>query len=216
MEALDPVETAPDGGDSPAGDGGAIGDPFADLEAVVLGSRSSSPLPEASAADVEVFVAAYRATLPAVFGYVLRATGGDRPLAEDVCADTYLDALAAWRAGRAPALSAAWFTGIARHKMIDAFRRAEREQRKLALVHSSEPEEAPDGFAAVDRAELLACARRLPPLQRAVLALRYGDDLAVAEIARRLDRDTAAIDSLLRRARAGLRRMLAGEEDHDG
>jgi RNA polymerase sigma-70 factor, ECF subfamily len=172
--------------------------------------------PESPAADdVETFVAAYRATLPAVFGYLMRATGGDRPLAEDVCADAYLDALAAWRDGRAPSLQTAWFTGIARHKLIDAFRRAEREQRKLALVHAGEPDEAPDDFAAVDRAELLACARQLPPLQRAVLALRYGDDLSIVEIARRLERDTAAIDSLLRRARAGLRRLLTDDEGRD-
>jgi RNA polymerase sigma-70 factor (ECF subfamily) len=195
-------------------------EPMGDLEPVLSAGVAEAlmPVPVAGATStgVDEFVAAYRVTLPAVFGYVLRSTGGDRPLAEDVCADTYLDALAAWREGRAPNLSAAWFIGIARHKMIDAFRRAEREQRKLALVHAGEPDEAPDDFATVDRADLLACARRLPPLQRAVLALRYGDDLAVAEIARRLDRDTGAIDSLLRRARAGLRRMLAGEEDHDG
>src|SRR5207248_5991675 len=114
---------------------------------------------------------------------------------------------------RAPTLAAAWFIGIARHKLIDALRRADREERKLALMHAAEPEEAPDDFAAIDRAELLSCARRLPPLQRAVLALRYGDDLAIAEIARRLDRDTAAIDSLLRRAHAGLRRMLTSDDE---
>jgi len=176
-----------------------------------VGEPGATALP---GTEVEDFVAAYRATLPAVFAYLMRASGGDRPLAEDVCADAYLDALAAWRTGRAPAdLSAAWFTGIARHKLLDAFRRAEREHRKLALVHAGEPAEAPDDFAAVDRAELLSCARRLPPMQRAVLALRYGDDLPIAEIARRLDRDSAAVDSLLRRAHAGLRRMLQGENE---
>jgi RNA polymerase sigma-70 factor (ECF subfamily) len=171
---------------------------------------------EPGAADeLETFVAAYRATLPAVFGYLMRATGGDRPLSEDICAEAYLDGLAAWRDGRAPSLEASWFTGIARHKLIDVFRRAEREQRKLALVHATERSESPDDFATVDRAELLACARRLPPMQRAVLALRYGDDLSIVEIARRLDRDTSAIDSLLRRARAGLRRMLTEDEEDE-
>lgn len=171
--------------------------------------------PIAGPTEIDVFVAAYRDTLPAVFAYLMRATGGDRPLSEDLCGEAYLDALAAWRDGRAPELSAAWFTGIARHKMIDAFRRAEREQRKLTLIAAGESDEAPDDFAVVDRAELLSCARRLPPLQRAVLALRYGDDLPVAEIGRRLDKDTAAIDSLLRPARAGLRRMLAGDDEGD-
>jgi RNA polymerase sigma-70 factor (ECF subfamily) len=183
------------------------------MDAVADDAPEAPETPGTPADGVETFVAAYRATLPAVFGYVMRASGGDRPLAEDVCADTYLDALAAWRDGRAPSLEASWFTGIARHKLIDVFRRAERESRKLALVHAAEPHESPDDFATVDRAELLSCARRLPPLQRAVLALRYGDDLSIVEIARRLDRDTAAIDSLLRRARAGLRRMLTEDED---
>ncbi len=158
---------------------------------------------------VEAFVAAYRATLPAVFGYLLRATGGDRGLAEDVTSETYIAALTAWRSGKADAVSAPWLVGVARHKLIDRFRRAEREARGLALVHAAAPDAADDeGFAGVDRATLLACTRELSPLQRAVLALRYADGLTLAEIATELDRSVSAVDSLLRRARAELRTKI--------
>ncbi|HEY1741399.1 MAG TPA: sigma factor-like helix-turn-helix DNA-binding protein [Acidimicrobiia bacterium] len=50
--------------------------------------------------------------------------------------------------------------------------------------------------------------RRLPPLQRAAIALRYVDDLPVREVAQLLDRSVPATDSLLRRARAELRNLL--------
>src|SRR4051794_17594247 len=160
--------------------------------------------------DLEAFVAAYRTTLPEVFAYLARATAGDRALAEDLTSETYFIALGAWQDGNADAVAVPWLIGVARHKLVDRFRRADREQRKLALVHAAEPSEYADRdeLAAVDRDALLGAIRRLPPLQRAAIALRYLDDLPVRDVADALDRTVAATDSLLRRARAELRTLL--------
>jgi DNA-directed RNA polymerase specialized sigma24 family protein len=49
-------------------------------------------------------------------------------------------------------------------------------------------------------------------MQRAVIALRFVDDLPLAEVAQLLDKSTSAVDSLQRRALANLRTML---EEHD-
>jgi RNA polymerase sigma-70 factor (ECF subfamily) len=169
---------------------------------VPMGATDDAP------GELDAFVAAYRATLPAVFGYLARATTGDRALAEDLTSETYLAALAAWRAGNADAISVPWLIGVARHKLVDRFRRAEREQRKLAVVHATGVVDADEGALAVERELLFGAIRRLPPLQRAAIALRYVDDLPVREVAQLLDRSVPATDSLLRRARAELRNLL--------
>jgi RNA polymerase sigma-70 factor (ECF subfamily) len=51
----------------------------------------------------------------------------------------------------------------------------------------------------------------LPPLYRAVLVLRYVDDLPVGEVAAVIGRDVGATNSLLARARGQLRRIGRGD-----
>jgi RNA polymerase sigma factor (sigma-70 family) len=60
---------------------------------------------------------------------------------------------------------------------------------------------------------VLSCVRRLPPMQRAVVALRFIDDLPLAEVATLLGKRVGAIDSLQRRALAALRTMLEETDD---
>ena len=158
--------------------------------------------------DADAFIAGYRATLPGVFAYLLRATGGDRAVAEDLASETFFAALTSWRTGNADAISPAWLTGVARHKLIDRLRRNEREERKLALVAASDNDGVDEELPTVDRLVLRGAIRKLPPLQRAVLALRYVDDLSIIDIANDLDRSVSAVDSLLRRARRQLRELL--------
>src|SRR4051794_9101207 len=100
---------------------------------------ADQPVTVAEPRDIGTFVAAYRTTLPEVFAYLTRATAGDRALAEDLTSDTYLAALDAWRAGNADAVRVPWLIGVARHKLVDRFRRDDRERRKLALVHAVDP-----------------------------------------------------------------------------
>src|SRR6516165_3692106 len=125
--------------------------------------------------------------------------------------------------GREPprSLSTAWLLGIARHKLVDHWRRLGREERSLRSLAAQTPDEAEDpwevhldGLRARETLELLA------PHHRAVLTLRYLDDLPVAEVADVLDRTVHATEALLVRARSAFRRAYAdptsgraGEED---
>jgi RNA polymerase sigma-70 factor (ECF subfamily) len=165
----------------------------------------------AGADDLEPFLVRYRETLPAVWQYLARVTAGDRALAEDLTQDVYSAALTAWRGGRRDQVVAPWLVTVARNKFVDTLRRQEREARALALVEADEEVDAHDAAFAVSREELADLVRGLPPLQRAALALRYVDDLSLAEIAAALDRTVPAVDSLLRRARVALRRLA---EEH--
>ena len=66
---------------------------------------------------------------------------------------------------------------------------------------------AASGAAADD---LLARLAALPPLQRAALVLRYGDDLPVGEVARIVGKSVHATESLLARGRSALRASSTG------
>ena len=64
----------------------------------------------------------YDAALPQVYGYLLPRCG-NRTLAEDLTAESFLAAVAAVRKPEAPTPSIPWLIGVARHKLIDHWRR---------------------------------------------------------------------------------------------
>jgi RNA polymerase sigma-70 factor (ECF subfamily) len=80
----------------------------------------------------------------------------------------------------------------------------------LSLVPSIEQDEAEE----IDqRAEVLAALGQLPALHRQVLVLKYLDGCSVAEIATTISKTEVQVQSLLQRARDGLRRQVeAGRE----
>jgi RNA polymerase sigma-70 factor (sigma-E family) len=61
------------------------------------------------------------------------------------------------------------------------------------------------------RSALLACVRELPPSQRAVLVLRYFDDLTEAETARTLGCTVGTVKSQHARAMARLRELVEND-----
>src|SRR5262244_2277296 len=150
-------------------------------------------------------LALYDRALPQVYGYLL-ARCGQRAVAEDLTAETFLaavDAVRGVRGGAAAPLSAAWLIGVARHKLSDHWRRQAREERTLRAV-AAEPEPGPadpwdETLDAVAAREVLG---RLGPHHRAALTLRYVDDLPVPEVAAVLGRTVHATEALLVRARS--------------
>ncbi|HEV2087782.1 MAG TPA: sigma-70 family RNA polymerase sigma factor [Cryptosporangiaceae bacterium] len=153
----------------------------------------------------------YDEALPHVYGYLLSRCR-DAALAEDLTAESFLAAVQAVRKPDAPALSTGWLVGVARHKLADHWRRAEREQHNLHLLGTDvdEPEDPWD--AEVDGILAREVLAELAPHHRAALTLRYVDGLGVSEVARHLDRTVHATEALLVRARTAFRRTYAGEE----
>jgi RNA polymerase sigma-70 factor (sigma-E family) len=95
---------------------------------------------------------------------------------------------------------------------IDASRR--RAFRRAPLVEDQLPG-LPDAEVEglVTRVALLACVRQLPLRQRAVLVLRYFDDLTEAETARVLGCTIGTVKSQHARALTRLRELMAGQPD---
>jgi RNA polymerase sigma-70 factor, ECF subfamily len=153
----------------------------------------------------------YDDALPHVYGYLL-ARCGDRGLAEDLTAESFLAAVHAVRKPGGPDPSVPWLIGVARHKLADYWRRVEREQRGLRLLDSG-PERADDPWeTTVDRIQAHEVLGQLGPHHRAALTLRYLDGLPVPEVARHLDRSVHATEALLVRARAAFRRIYQDPE----
>jgi RNA polymerase sigma-70 factor, ECF subfamily len=143
-----------------------------------------------------------------VYGYLLTRCGSVAD-AEDLTAETFVAAVAALKRPNPPLVSVAWLIGVARHKLVDHWRRGERERRGLAAVGPDEPDD-PWGEL-LDTSAAYSALAQLPGPQRAALALRYLDGLSVTEIAAHLDRTVRGTETLLARARAALRRIYREE-----
>lgn len=157
--------------------------------------------------------AIYPVALPQVYGYLLPRCG-NVALAEDLTAETFMAAVAASRCHPPPRVTVGWLIGIARHKLVDHWRRAEREQRGLAAVEHGEPGSEDPWSEVLDAQSAHAALLRLSLPQRTALTLRYLDGLSVPEVARHLDRSVHATETLLVRARSALRRVYREGEHH--
>ena len=152
-------------------------------------------------------------SLPAVYGYLLHRCGS-RALAEDLTSETVLATVDHVRNGHFDTIEIGYLIGIARHKLVDHWRRQEREQRHLKVYARDEGIADDTVFEPGRAAAVLA---ELNPMQRAALTLRYVDDLPVPEVARVLGRTVHATETLLMRAKRAFRSRYAHHEDpHDG
>jgi RNA polymerase sigma-70 factor, ECF subfamily len=158
-----------------------------------------------SAADPgAALLALYDRAVPVVYGYLLSRCG-DAGAAEDLTAEKLLAAVDTVRRDTAPDVSIAWLVGVARHKLVDHWRRQAREEKGLAAL--SDDEATDDSWdVRLDALQARAVLQGLGPHHRAALTLRYVDDLPVPVVASLLERTVHATEALLVRARAAFRR----------
>jgi RNA polymerase sigma-70 factor (ECF subfamily) len=176
--------------------------------------RADADLLAAVAREPEAFGVFYARYSEAVFAYFFNRVQRSE-IAADLTAETFASALAGARRYRADAPTAApWLFGIARHKMIDSFRRGRVEseaRRALGLEPLAIDDERLD---AVERRidfeqseasvqELLA---ELPDAQREAILASVVDERSYAEIAADLECSEAVVRQRVSR---GLRWMRA-------
>jgi RNA polymerase sigma-70 factor (ECF subfamily) len=158
--------------------------------------------------------AAVRALLdstgPVVYGYLYARVGGDESVAEDLLQETYLEAMRSAAGFRGEATLTTWLCAIARRRLArhyEAERRRQLAQSGLVEIGAEEAAESTER-----RDEIIRALGRLPALHRQVLVLKYLDDNSVEEIAGELGRTRVQVQSLLQRARDGLRRELESQK----
>lgn len=143
-----------------------------------------------------------------LFGFLAYRTG-DRTLAEDLLADTFERALRArGRFDRRRASEKTWLYTIALNLLRDQVRRRASEARALErLPH--EGHDAPDPLAGVEhRDEVQRAMGILSDEEREAIALRFGGDLTVPEIAKLLDEPLPRVEGRVYRALRKLRDTL--------
>ena len=143
-----------------------------------------------------------------LFAFLAYRTG-DRALAEDVLADAFERALRARRRfDRRRGSMKTWLYAIALNVLRDHTRRAAAEARALERVAAPDPR--PDGGVAVvdQRDELQRALAALSDEEREAVALRFGADLTVPEIAKLLGERLTTVEGRVYRALRKLRGEL--------
>lgn len=159
---------------------------------------------EAAKADPSRFAELYDEHFERVYAYVLRRVG-DRSDAQDITGDVFQNALAnlqrfEWRG----APFAAWLYRIASNAIADHFH---RQSRPLPEA----PPEVPLESMSDDverRASLFRSVDRLPPDQRRVIVMRFGEEKSIREIAQEIGRSEGAVKQLQWRGLQSLRAQM--------
>jgi RNA polymerase sigma-70 factor (sigma-E family) len=128
----------------------------------------------------------------------------DRSLAEDVVQEALMNIYRTWRRS---APDVANREAYARRAVVNEYLRRRRLRSASEVVTDLVPDRAiaPEDAAVVDRDELWRALGTLPARQRAVLVLRYYEDLPDAQIAELIAAKEATVRSLAARALVQLR-----------
>ena len=174
--------------------------PFMEISAPAVGAGLD--------ASPQAFRAFYVDALPRVYSYFLHRCAGSVQVAEDLTQETFLAAVLELRKGKGVVNPIAWIYGIARHKLLDHYRRQERGERDLSVAWEAGAIEedlvVPDDDEACERA--VSALAAVAATQRAALVLCYVDGFSVAETATLLGRSVEAVESLLARGRQSFKR----------
>ena len=154
----------------------------------------------------------YREWFPRAVG-VLSRSFGDLTLAEECVQEAFAVALVRWPADGVPPEPGAWIVTTARNRALDRLRRERIGQAKLAeaavldrwTAASAPP--MPDSSVPDERLRLIftCCHPELSSQAQVALTLRLVGGLTVAEVARALLADEAAVQQRIVRAKRSIR-----------
>jgi RNA polymerase sigma-70 factor (ECF subfamily) len=161
--------------------------------------------------DRERFERLYEEHAQPLFGFLVYRTG-DRALSEDVLADAFERVLRARRRyDPRRASEKTWLYSIALNALRDHARRAAAEQRALDRAQPVPAAASATATDAVDDRDALRRAlAALTDEEREAVALRYGGDLTLPEMASALDEKLTTVEGRVRRALRKLRAELGG------
>ena len=166
------------------------------------------------AGEATALRAAWDACGRLVFTYCRRALGDDERAA-DCTQETFVSA---WRARErfdpAKGTLPGWLLGIARHRVLDAYRAAPRVPVPVDEVPAGMAPSRPDPDLLVDRLLVANALESLPAAARQVVELAFYSDLTQVEIADRLALPLGTVKSHMRRALQRLRTHLEGGDTH--
>lgn len=162
----------------------------------------------AAAGDQEAFTALVERLAPALHRYLV-TTGATVADADDLVQEAFIRAHAALPGFDPRYAFTTWLYTIAHRLRLNRVARARVSVPLEAVPEPAQAEQEPAEERPEAATDLWATARRLLPARQAeALWLRYGEDLAIPDIARILDLTGVHVRVLLHRARARLARHL--------
>ena len=165
-------------------------------------------LNRARAGEAAAFAALVRRYQRTVFSIALRMLG-DRHRAEDLAQEVFLQLYRSLDGIGSDAHLAFWLRKVAVNRAIDRIRQETRYDNEPLTEAASVVEETGDADPLLQRrmAELVS---QLPPAARAVVVLRYQEDLDPVDIASTLDMPINTVKSHLKRSLTSLRARVLG------
>lgn len=157
----------------------------------------------------------YRSEIVKIFRYHHAHTGCIAD-AEDLTAETFKAALEGYSRYQPEKGGAiAWLMGIARHKLIDHFRRSPRQISLEAVEKTAVDLVTPEAKAgqALDLARVSDALGRINPARAEALTLHLYVGLSLEETGDVLDKSPQAVKKLVQRGLADLRKYLRQEEE---
>ena len=139
-----------------------------------------------------------------VYGYAL-AMLGDPADAEDVTQTTFMNAYRAFERGQRPSKPRGWLFAIAHNVCRQRWRQAASRPREVEL---EDRYPAADESEAPSAQEIARALQALPFNQRSALVMRELEGRRQSEIAEALGVSVSAVETLLFRARRGVREQL--------
>jgi RNA polymerase sigma-70 factor (ECF subfamily) len=159
--------------------------------------------------DARAFADLIRMHQRGVYSMALRMTN-DRGLAEDLAQDVFLELHRNLHAIESDEHLTFWLRRVTTHRAIDRARR-----HRLELVDLDARDEipaTPDGDDVLWQRHIHKLIAELQPDARAVLLLRYQEDLDPTDIARSLEMPVNTVKSHLKRSLAILRGKVLGAD----
>lgn len=141
-----------------------------------------------------------------VFGLALRMLGSAH-LAEDIAQEVFMQLHAKLTSIESPEHLRFWLRRVTANKAIDHLRRSSR-LKVISLEEESQQVGTEDPGDPLLQKRLRAMLLQLTPAARAVMTLRFQDDLDPLEIARILDMPVNTVKSHLKRSLEVLRQGL--------
>lgn len=152
-------------------------------------------------------IGTYRDTIHPLYQFVSRRSGRSRQLAEDITQETYLRAVVQWGKGHRPDNALAWLQTVARHLLLNHYRRKRPESLEASQVEcvvETEVVDSPDAAALVYWG-----LARLGRKRGLLLEAFYIEGQSTRTIAKDLGISERAIEGRLRRARKALKDRLS-------
>jgi len=156
----------------------------------------------------------YDRALPAVYGY-LRTRLADPSRVEDVTQEVFMALVRQWPLPANVRDEVAFAVGIARHKLVDEFRRQDQHQKRRQHYAATSGAAAAHRTTAAVEVRIHWALAAVPASQRAALVLRHVDGLPVREVADILGKSVRATESLIARGTKTLRRAFKQVERSD-